>query len=248
MKPGHPGMRRLGLGVGLGEEHHDPRAPAVRHPHLLAGDDVVVAVADGDRADRLHVGPRVRLGHRERRAELHRGEPRQVRPSLLLRPVEPDHRRGDEGAVEDPRQRHPAARELHHDQRVRVEPEAETPVLLGDRRPEQPHLAHRLDHRLGELVRVLELGGDGHDVAVDELPHRRHDLDLLGGQRHAGTASESASGASAAATSSSSSSERSASSSASTAASPSASEALSRNFSRTSSGVSGLSGPPRWYG
>ena len=178
----HPGVRGLGGGVGLREEHHDPGSPAVRDPELLSRDDVVVALAHGDRPDRLDVRARVRLGHRERGAKLHRGEPREEPLALLLRAVQPDHRRRDERAVEDPRERHPAARELHHDQRVRVEPEPEPAVLLGDRRPEEPHLAHRLDHRLRVLVGVLELGGDGDDVAVDELAYGGDDLRLLGGE------------------------------------------------------------------
>ena len=61
-------------------------------------------------------------------------------------------------------------------------------MLLGDRHPEQPHLAHRRDERLRELVGVLQVGRDGHDVALDEPAHGRDQLgaDLGIGRAHTG--------------------------------------------------------------
>ena len=144
---GHARVRRVGGRVGLREQQDDARAPAVRDPHLLAADHVVVAVADRRRPDRLDVGARVRLGHREGRAHLAGREPRQEPLLLLLRAVVPDHPAGDEAAVDDPGQRRPAPRELDHDQRVGVEPQAEAAVAFGDRHAEQAELPHLADER-----------------------------------------------------------------------------------------------------
>src|SRR5215207_9888038 len=173
---------------------------------------------------------------------------------LLLRPVLPDHPGGDEMRVEDAGEAHPAARELDLDAGVRGEVETEAAVVLRDRDAEEAELLHFLDERRGVLVGVLELRGDGHDVALDELPDRRDDLPLLGAslrrahQAGARSSAAEASGASAARRSSCSSRARRASSSASTASASSARPAFSRYFSRTSSPVIGFSGPPRWYG
>ena len=191
----------------------------------------------------------MRLRHRERGAKLTRGEERQVALLLLVGAVHADHVAGDEAPVHDPGQRHPAPRELHHDQRVGVERQAEAAVLLRDRHPEQAHLPHLRDERLRELVRVLQVGGDGNHLAVDELADRGDDLPLLVAQpvdRHATATPAAASGASAERRSSCSSSARIASSRASSDVSESASDALPRNFSRTSLGESGFSGPPFW--
>ena len=83
--------------------------------------------------------------------------------------------------VDDARDRDPAPRELLDDHRVGGQVEPHAPVLLGDRDPEQPQLLHLLDDRLGELVLVVELLGDGEDLVVDELAHHLGDRLLLVG-------------------------------------------------------------------
>ena len=145
---GHAGVARLGARVGDRQQHHDAGPQAVRDPHLLPVDHVVVAVAHRAGADRLHVGAGVGLGHRERRAHLAARHPRQ-QPVLLLGGAERlDHERRDEVRVDDARQRDPAARELLDDQRVRRQVEARarrTP--RGSCVPNRPELPHRLHER-----------------------------------------------------------------------------------------------------
>ena len=134
-----PRCARIGVGIGLREQHDEAGAQTVRRPHLLAGDHVVVAVANGRGADRLHVRARMRLGHRVGRADLAR---RHARAGSAARwssvPYVLDHPRGEEVRVEHARQRHPATRELDLDQHVRRQIEPETAVLLRDVTPKSP--------------------------------------------------------------------------------------------------------------
>ena len=81
--------------------------------------------------------------------------------------------------VDDAGDRDPAARELLDDHRVGGQVEAHPAVVLGDRDPEQAELLHLLDDRLGELVLVVELLGDGDDLVVDELAHHLGDRLLI---------------------------------------------------------------------
>ena len=147
-----------------------PGALAVRHPHLRAGDDVLVAVALGPAREVAGVAARVGLRERQAAAQLARRHPRQPALLLLLGAVVHDQVRGDRVRVHDARQRHPAVRELldHADVREEVEPEAA--VLLGDRDPEQAERLHLLDDRLGIGVGVLQLGRDRDHLAGDEAP------------------------------------------------------------------------------
>ena len=43
--------------------------------------------------------------------------------------------------------------------------------LLGDHEPEDPHLLPALDDLRGVLILVLQLGGHGDDLLIDELAH-----------------------------------------------------------------------------
>src|ERR1700722_6212356 len=66
------------LAVGFCSQHQDVAELAVRDEHLLAVDDVTVAVAGRARPDRLEIAPRMRLGHAERTDGLaahHLGQP-----------------------------------------------------------------------------------------------------------------------------------------------------------------------------
>ena len=74
--------------------------------------------------------------------------------------------------VDDAGHRHPAAGDLLDDERVGEQRLAEAAVLLADREPEQAHLLHALDDRLGELVLVLEVGRVRDDLLVHERLHR----------------------------------------------------------------------------
>ena len=139
------------VGIGLREQHHEAGAQPVRRPHLLAGDHVVVAVANGCRANRLYVRSRMRLRHRVRGAQLASRHARQILPPLILGAVAVDHPGGQEVRVQHAGQRHPPARELDLDEHVRREIEPQAAVLLGDDDPEEPEPLHLLDERLWEL-------------------------------------------------------------------------------------------------
>ena len=69
-------------GIGVGSVFASSITMPERQPfvtHIFwPVEHVVVAVADGRRADRLDVRAGVRLGHRERGADLAGGEPRQA--------------------------------------------------------------------------------------------------------------------------------------------------------------------------
>ena len=165
------------------DEHGDEvgRAP-VGQPHLLAGDDPLLAVAHRLGPDRRDVGAQPRLRHRERPAHLTGRHPGQVALLLLVGPVLEDEVGDDEVGVDDAAHRHPAPRDLLDDERVRQQRLPEPAVLLGDHQPEDPHLLHALDDLRRVLVAVLELGRDRQDLLLDELPDERDELLLLLGE------------------------------------------------------------------
>ena len=110
-----PRWAGLRLGVGLGENEVDARALAVGDPHLPAVDDVVVAVAGGLRLNRLGVGAGVGLGDAEGGADLgfdHAGEEALL---LVVGAVGGDGVADEDVRVEDAREAHPAAGDLHAD-------------------------------------------------------------------------------------------------------------------------------------
>ncbi len=80
------------LGVGPAGEPDVIGVADQRRPHLLAVDDVVVAVADGGGPQAGEVGSRLRLGVADREMQLPGGDPGQVERLLLVGP-EPHDRR-----------------------------------------------------------------------------------------------------------------------------------------------------------
>jgi hypothetical protein len=88
----------------------------------------------------------------------------------------------DEVGVDDAGDRHPAAGELLDDERVGQQRLAEAAVLLGDRQPEQPHVAHALDDVGRVRVVVLQTLRVRDDLLAHELPHRGQDGLLHVGQ------------------------------------------------------------------
>ena len=131
--------------VGAGRERNDAGALAVRDPHLRAGDDVLVAVADRAAGDVAGVAAGVGLREREAPAQLARRETGQPALLLLAGAVAHDDARRDRVRVHDPGQRHPPGRELLDDRDVGEEVETEAAERLGDRDPEQAHRLHLLD-------------------------------------------------------------------------------------------------------
>ena len=122
------------------------------------------------------------LGHRERAAHLAGGHLRQQPRLLLGRAVLRDQVRHDEVGVDDAGDRHPAAGELLHHQRVGQQRLAQPAVLLGDGEPEQAHLAHAVDDVGRVLVGVLQPLRVRDDLLVDEGAHGGEDVALHLGQ------------------------------------------------------------------
>ena len=156
----------------------------VRAPHLLSGDDPLVAVALGAGADRRDVGSGVRFAERERAEVLAARDTRQDR--LALGGAET----GDQAVAtgDDARHAHPRPGQLLGHDAVLDEPEAETPVLLRHENAEQPHLRHRAHDVLGdEPVLRIELVGDGqhhvHREAPDGIAHRQPLVGQVGGRQ-----------------------------------------------------------------
>jgi len=168
--------------VGAHEHGDEVRGPTVGQPHLLARDDPLLPLSNGLGADRRDVGPQPGLGHRERSADLAGRHPGQVALLLLLGAVLEDQVGDDEVRVDDAADRHPAPRDLLDDERVGEQRLAQAAVLLRDHQAEDPHLLHALDDVRRVLVAVLELGGDGQDLLLDELAHQLDELVLFLGE------------------------------------------------------------------
>ena len=165
------------------DQHGDQRGrAAVRQPHLLAVQHVLVAVADRLARDGRDIRAAARLRHRERTPNLARRHPRQVVVLLLLGAVLHQHVRHDEVRVDDAADRHPAARDLLHHQGVGEQRLPEAAVLLRDHQPEDAHLLQLVHDRLRVLVRVLELVGHRDDLVVHEVVHCSEDVALVVGQ------------------------------------------------------------------
>ncbi len=176
---GHAAVARVGLGVGLDEHEDESGAQAVGDPHLLAVDDVGVAVLAGGRLDRLDVGAQLRLGEREGGAQVAGRHLGQVLLLLLLGAELHQQVGADEVGVDDPGDRDPAARELLDDHRVGRQVQPHPAVLLGDGGAEQAELLHLLDDRLRERVLVVVLLRVRQDLLVRELAHHLGDRLLL---------------------------------------------------------------------
>ena len=134
--------------------------------HLLAVDDIVIALADGHRLQLRRIRSRRRLRHAERlQAKIAIGNRRQILPLLILRPVT-EQRRHDVhlrmtcgGVATGP------VDLLENDRGLRdAEPRA--PVLLGDERGEVARPGQAPD----ELLRVFASGFEASPVGVAKTP------------------------------------------------------------------------------
>ena len=178
----HALIARLCLEVRLGEHGEYLGVDAVGDPHLVAVQEVVVAVADGLSLDRLEVGAGVGLRHAEGAPSLAGGHAGEEARFHLLAAVRLDHPGDHRVCVEDAAQAHPAAGQLLHDRGVGGEGEVQAAVLLRDRGAEHPQPLQLLDEVSGVFVRVLQLRGYRHDLFLHEAAHLRHDHLLLFGE------------------------------------------------------------------
>ena len=170
--------------VELREHDRDLCDTAVRDVDLLAEKDERVAVAPGGRADRLQVGPCMRLGEGDRgEAAVLRGQPGQIAMLLILRPeakqgTDEKHRRADRG-----REPGAAPRELLGDERRRDRIDSTTAELLRDAmggEAEGGGLRQQLERK---CVRPVALGGDRTQLVRRKVVRERLQVALLVGQR-----------------------------------------------------------------
>src|ERR1700732_5079035 len=82
-----------------------------------------------------------------------------------------DDVRHDEMAVDHTGQAHPATRQLRHQARIADKAQSQAAMLDRDGRAEKSQLAHRGDQSVRVFVAMLQLGGDGDDVAFDKAMH-----------------------------------------------------------------------------
>ena len=177
----HALVARIGRGVGLGEEREARAVDRVGYPGLGAVEHVIVAIALGDRADRLQVGSGIRLGQRQPAAYLARSELREPLRLLLRRAEALDRRRHDEVRVEDAGDRHPVGRNAHDDLGIGRGGQAEAAVFLPDCRAEQTHLGHLLDQLFRPLVVMIVMLDNGNDLAFEPAVDRIHEGAFLVG-------------------------------------------------------------------
>ncbi len=169
-------MAGPGVRIGEGQQGEGVALPPVGHEHLGAGDEVLVAVAPGHRAEGLHVRAGVGFGEAEPPAGLAAGEAGQQAPPLLLGAVL-EHDQGGHGvAVDDPGQGHEPAAQLLDDAGVGGHVEAEAAVLRGHQGPEQPEPLHPLHHLARIAVVVLQRGREAAHVVVHELADRGQEV------------------------------------------------------------------------
>ena len=173
-------VRRLHVRIGARQHGEHVRAIGERAPGLFAVELVAVALFDGAQLHRRGVAADVGLGERGGGEQLARGDLRQELLLLLLGAVGHDERAGDDHARHHRAHRQPAARQLlgHDGHRQRVE--AHAAVLGREDEAEVAELGHLADDRHRDLFfRVVELVGDRHDFALDELADAVADLQVL---------------------------------------------------------------------
>jgi hypothetical protein len=168
----------VGGDVGLGHREVDAGAVAVRHPHLLAVDDVIVAVAFRCGLDCLGIGTGVRFRDGQGAPDFRLDQLRQVLLLLRLGAVLANRIADEDVRVDDAGEAHPAACQLHADTRIAFEREVETAIRLRDLDPEEAHVRHTLEKGFRELIGVFEFARDGLDFAVH--PDANVVDDLLG--------------------------------------------------------------------
>src|SRR4029453_18336912 len=169
--------------IGLAEDERERRLAAGGDEALAAVEHVVIAVARRDRRLVRGVGAGLRLREREAAG----GEAGGDRPEELLAlrvGAEPVERVAVERVVDrhDDRVARARPRDLLEGDDVRDRAGAAAAPPLGDRHAHEPELAHALDRLVREAAVAIDLGGDGPDLGVGELPHRRLDHLLLVGQ------------------------------------------------------------------
>jgi len=156
------------VGVRDREDREEVGDRALADEPLRTRDDVVVAVARRPGPDRGDVRARLRFGQRERDELLARGKPRDPAGLLLVRAREQERQRGQFLDRQDQAGRGAGAAQLLHRETDRQQVATETAVLCGERQGEDVLGRQQFTQVLGELARLVDLGGAWGDPFVGE--------------------------------------------------------------------------------
>ena len=157
-----------GLGIGHREDRDEVRDGAVADEPLRAGDDVVVAVADGAGAERRDVGAGLGLGQGEGDQVLPGRQPRDPAAVLFGGPGEQQRQATELLDRQDQAGRGARPAELLDGQADGEELAAEAAVLDRERQGQDVLGGQQLAEVLGELAGPVDLGGARRDALVGE--------------------------------------------------------------------------------
>ena len=170
------------LPVDLGENRVEMRPAAVGNPHLLAIEDVVLAVRRqlSAGAGRQRVASGVSFAQAVSRDSLPANHARQVSLLLLMRAKENQRQRPDAGMSTIRCRERSIAAKLFADDHLRRQVQFQAVVLLGNENAKKSQV-RRLPEQAEHDFRVflLALPGGGQDFVGHESLGGRHDLTLL---------------------------------------------------------------------
>ncbi|MNY11089.1 hypothetical protein D3C86_1440980 [compost metagenome] len=177
----HEQAHALGAGgrVGLADHHHEVGQEAVADEGLAAVDDVLVALAHGGRAQRLHVGAAAGLGDGHGQDLLAGADAGQPLLLLLVGAQARDVGRHDVRVQPERGAAHAGVGQLFsHDGRV-TEVAAAAAVLGGQRDAQQAFLAGLAPDLARDHAGLVPCFLVGHAFALHEAAHRGAELFVI---------------------------------------------------------------------
>ncbi len=165
-------MGRFGLGVRLRHHDGDVGDGSVRYPHLVAVDDVLVALRFGDRLDSGDVRPVTRFGDTATAGGLAVGDSREP---LLFHPLVaelPNHVRAEPATANGAPDTRVGPPEFLGDDDGREGVHSCPAVLDRDARGHEVQFRRLPNEVLGILLLLVVFAGDRRDFRLAELPDR----------------------------------------------------------------------------
>ena len=158
------------LRIGLGVNDVNMRVWAVSDPHLAAIEHEVVTTALRPQLHADHIGPGVRLAHRQRPDMLATDQLGQVFCLLLRRAVAVDlvHAQVGMRPVGQTHRRRPTA-DLLHRHHMRQIPQPRAAVLLRHGNAQQPHVAKAPPHVLRKLILPVDLRRPRRQLGINQI-------------------------------------------------------------------------------
>src|SRR5262249_37890307 len=163
---------RAGIGIGLGVDHQHLGLRAVGDPHLVAVEDVTVALLLRARLHRDDVGPGARLGHGEPAHVLAGDELAEITALLIVAAVAANRVDAEVGmrAIGQPDRGRGARDFLHRDAVLEIPEPRPAPFLL-DRDAVHAELAQLRPKIAREGVAAVDLVGARGDALGGETAH-----------------------------------------------------------------------------